>query len=264
MDLRAKRDEPSPETKPVGLASGIGVRPSADTTVVKASAAGGARILVVEDQDDVRRMMATALEIEGYVVDEAVSAQDGLRHLECVTYDLVLSDYAMPGGTGTWMLQEARRRGLMRETPVVIVTAHPEVRELADVPVIQKPLDLDAFLDRVRRLTFAPAADDREPRAVHQRLELVLYISSRSAASAEAVRNLQAFLSSVDPAHVKCSIVDLVEQPLAGDADRIAFTPTLVRQYPGPRTWIVGTLRDPAVLDNLFRAAGVTRQPGQK
>jgi CheY-like chemotaxis protein len=264
MDLRAKRDEPSPETKPCGLASGVGVRPSADTTVVKTSAASAARILVVEDQDDVRRMMATALEIEGYVVDEASNAPDGLRHLECVSYDLVLSDYAMPGGTGTWMLQEARRRGLMRGTAAVIVTAHSEVRELADIPVIQKPLDLEAFLDRVHRLTFASAGDDRESRAVRQRLELVLYISSRSAASAEAVRNLQTFLAAVDPAHVKCSIVDLVERPLAGDADRIAFTPTLVKQYPGPRTWIVGTLQDPGILDNLFRAAGVTCQPGQR
>ena len=154
MDLRAKRDEPSPETKPFGLASGVGVRPSVDTTVVKPAAAPAARILVVEDQDDVRRMMATALEIEGYAVDEAANAQDGLRHLECVSYDLVLSDYAMPGGTGTWMLEEAGRRGLMRGTAAVIVTAHPEVSELADVPVIHKPFDLDSFLDRVRRLAF--------------------------------------------------------------------------------------------------------------
>ena len=259
MDLRAKRDEPSPETKPFALASGVGVRPSADTTVAKATATAP-RILVVEDQDDVRRMMATALEIEGYIVDEASNAKDGLRHLECVSYDLVLSDYAMPGGTGTWMLQEARRCGLMRSTAAVIVTAHPEVRELADVPVIQKPLDLDAFLDRVRRLTCVSPADEQEARAVHQKLELVLYISSRSAASAAAVRNLQTFLADVDPADVKCSIVDLVERPLAGDADRIAFTPTLVKQHPGPRSWIVGTLHDPGILESLFRAAGVARR----
>lgn len=260
MDLRAKRDMPSPETKPFGLASGVGVRPSADTTVAKTGGTASGRILVVEDQDDVRRMMATALGIEGYSVDEAANAHDGLRHLECVSFDLVLSDYAMPGGTGTWMLHEARRRGLLRGTTAVIVTAHPEVRELAGIPVIQKPLDLDAFLDRVRRL-IRPSADEREPRAVHQKLELVLYVSSRSSASAEAVRNLQAFLADVDPAHVKCSIVDLVEQPLAGAADRIAFTPTLVKQHPGPRTWIVGTLPDPGILENLLRAAGI---PGRR
>ena len=60
-----------------------------------------ARILIVEDQDDVRRMLATALGIEGHVVDEASSAAEGLKCLQQTRYNLVLSDYAMPGGTGT-------------------------------------------------------------------------------------------------------------------------------------------------------------------
>jgi DNA-binding response OmpR family regulator len=257
MDLRAKRDERSPESKPSGLASGVGGRPSVDTTVAKTGALPRARILVVEDQDDVRRMMATALEIEGYIVDEACNADDGLRHLECITYDLVLSDYAMPGGTGAWMLQEARRRSLICDVAAVIVTAHAEIRELPGVSVVHKPLDLDAFLDQVRRLIFPPQHRERDPRAVHQKLELVLYVSSRSRASAEALRNLQSFLAHVDPAHVKCAVVDLEERPQDGDADRITFTPTLVKQHPGPRTWIIGTLGDPCIFENLLRAAGI-------
>jgi CheY-like chemotaxis protein len=233
MDLRAKRDERSPESKPIGLASGVGVRPSVDTTVAKSGALPRARILVVEDQDDVR------------------------RHLECITYDLVLSDYAMPGGTGAWMLQEAKRRGLIRDVAAVIVTAYAEIRELPGISVVHKPLDLDAFLDQVRRLIFPPQHRERDPRAVHQKLELVLYVSSRSRASAEALRNLQSFLAHVDPAHVKCDVVDLEERPQAGDADRITFTPTLVKHHPGPRTWIIGTLRDPCIFENLLQAAGI-------
>src|SRR5688500_20349136 len=69
---------------------------------------GMARILVVEDQDDVRRMLVTALEMEGHVVQEAASAAEGLRRLQQSRFHLVLSDYAMPGGTGTWMLHEAK------------------------------------------------------------------------------------------------------------------------------------------------------------
>lgn len=121
----------------------------------RGSAAKATRILVVEDHDDVRRLVSTALALEGYDVDVAASAREGLQRLQEARYNLVLSDYAMPGGTGTWMLHEATRRGLMDRTAAVIVTAHPAVGELVGIDVIAKPFDLDAFLDQVRRiLTF--------------------------------------------------------------------------------------------------------------
>jgi two-component system response regulator GlrR len=110
------------------------------------------RILVVEDQDDVRRMLATALEIEGYAVEEATNAREGLDRLSRCRFDLVLTDYAMPGGTGKWMLQEARRLGLMAGTAALIVTAHPDVREPAGVSVINKPFDLELFLEKIHSL----------------------------------------------------------------------------------------------------------------
>ena len=112
----------------------------------------GARILVVEDQEDVRRMLATALQMEGHIVDEAATAADGLKCLEQSRYDLVLSDYAMPGGTGTWMLRQASRQGLLEHTIALIVTAHPGVRDLENVEVVTKPLDLDRFLEQVRQV----------------------------------------------------------------------------------------------------------------
>ena len=107
---------------------------------------------MVEDQDDVRRMLVTALEIDGHQVDEADSAPAGLRMLHAGHYQLVLSDYAMPGGTGAWMLHEANRLGLMEDSVALIITAHPDVPDLANVEVISKPLDLDFFLEQVRRL----------------------------------------------------------------------------------------------------------------
>jgi DNA-binding NtrC family response regulator len=108
------------------------------------------RVLVVEDQGDVRRMVATALQIEGYRVDEAANAYEGLKQLRARHYELVVSDYAMPGGTGTWMLQEATHLGLLDHTAALIVTAHTDVRQTADIPVINKPIDLDDFLAQVR------------------------------------------------------------------------------------------------------------------
>jgi len=212
-------------------------------------------------------MMATALEIEGYQVDEGASAQEGLRQLRLSHYDLVLSDYAMPGGTGTWMLHEAARLGLMAETAALIVTAHPDVRELADIAVINKPLDLDYFLDEVRHLVgparTSPPVRPRDPAAAPADkgrlppVELVLYVSSTSPASLEAQKNLDWLLRDVDRARVTWRVVDLATHPWAGAADRVAFTPTLVKRGPGPPTWIVGNLRDRSVVADLLRANGI-------
>ena len=223
-------------------------------------------ILVVEDQDDVRRLLVTALEIEGYRVDEASNARDGLKRLRQARYNLVLSDYAMPGGTGTWMLHEATRQGLLDGTVALIVTAHPDVRELSDVAVVQKPLELDRFLDQVRtvlgngnRGPDDDPSDDERLRAgdVHHRVELVLYVSSASPASIQARRNLERILEGFDTAQIRLSVCDLGRDPLAGDGDRVAFTPTLVKRSPEPRMWILGNLREPEIVADLLRVCGV-------
>ena len=257
MDVRAKPQDLSPPEALTALSAGVSARPSVDTTVANPTDTDAPRILIVEDQDDVRRMLVTALEIEGYDVDEAANAHEGLRRLERRGYRLVLTDYAMPDGTGTWLLQEAKRSGLLSRTAAVIVTAHPDVRGFADVPVINKPLELDSFLEQVRKLVFPAGTAAFESRAVHHRLELVLYVSSRSSASMQARHNLERHLAGVETGQVKYVVVDLLETPLAGEADRIAFTPTLVKQHPGPRTWIVGNLSDPSVLTHMLRASGI-------
>ncbi len=51
-------------------------------------------------------MLVTALELDGYRVDEASNPVEGLNQLRQARYNLVLSDYAMPGGTGEWMLMK--------------------------------------------------------------------------------------------------------------------------------------------------------------
>lgn len=263
MDPSAKTAHSGLDAKAAGGASAGGARPYANSDVVKSATAEPPHILVVEDQEDVRRMVATALEIEGYRVTEAANAIEGLNELRRRNYQLVLSDYAMPGGTGTWMIQEAERHGLMGHTIALIVTAHPDVRELADVAVINKPLDLDYFLDQVRKLVGSPrgvSAPALTPApAAPQKVELVLYISPTSAASIQARQNLDRLLLGFDDTHVTCTVVDLLQNPLAGEDDRIAFTPTLVKRSPGPRTWILGNLRNGDILADLLVASGVAR-----
>jgi CheY-like chemotaxis protein len=216
------------------------------------------RILVVDDNADVRQLLRAAFEMEGHEVVEAATAREGLKRLEEAGYNLILTDYAMPGGTGTWMLDEAVRRGLMDRTVALVLTAHPDVGDLENVAVIAKPFDLDRLLDQVRALL-----DDDALRQAHMdsavpyRVELVLYVSSASAASIQARRNLERLLTRFDGSQVKFTVCDLVRDPSAGDSDRIAFTPTLVKRYPEPRMWVVGNLKEPEIVADLLRACGV-------
>ena len=248
--------------------AGVWARPierRGDTTVNSGTTVP-ARILVVEDQDDVRRMLTTALSIEGHLVDEASSAAEGLACLAQARYDLVLSDYAMPGGTGAWMLHQATEKGLLNDAVALIITAHPDVRELENVEVITKPLDLDNFLEQVRRILTAEREDQASPPAPETsrsrarnrpRIELVLYVSSESPSSIQARRNLEQLLEQFDMSQVRYTVCDLVREPLAGEADRIAFTPTLVKRYPEPKMWVLGNLREPQIVADLLRVCGV-------
>ena len=234
-----------------------------DTCVETRQAGRRAKVLVVEDQDDVRRLLVTALEIEGHEVDEAANAHDGLSRLRESRYNLVLTDYAMPGGTGTWMLAEADRDGLLADAVSLVVTAHSDARELTNFDVIPKPLDLDNFLDQVRRVLqggLPDTADDGTAPPSHRSrfvVELVLYVSSASPASIQARRNLERVLEGFDRAQVKYSVCDLGRDPMAGEADRVAFTPTLVKRYPEPRMWLLGNLREADLVADLLRTCGV-------
>jgi circadian clock protein KaiB len=178
----------------------------------------------------------------------------------------------MPGGTGTWMLHEATRQGLMNGAIALIVTAHPDIRDLGNVEVISKPLDLDQFLEQVRRILgtgyilgssgLPPASRGDTPqrpnvRAGRYLAELVLYVSSASPASIQARRNLERLLDRFDTSQIKFSVCDLAREPLAGEADRVAFTPTLVKRYPEPRMWVLGNLKDPEIVAGLLHACGI-------
>jgi two-component system response regulator GlrR len=224
---------------------------------------GPPRILVVEDQEDVRLMLMTVLQMEGYQVREAGNALEGLEALRARRYDLVLTDYAMPGGTGTWMLQQAARDGRLDRTPALVVTANPElVRPATDFTVVGKPIDLDRFLEQVKRiLKMSDAASQTAPGEASApataKIELVLYVSAASPASMQGQGNMERVLASFDRDDVAYTVCDLQRNPETADHDRVVFTPTLVRRSPAPRLWIIGDLRDGEVVADLLRTSGV-------
>lgn len=228
-------------------------------------------ILVVEDDPDIRDMLGTLLRLAGFVSVECESAEAGLEALRERSFDLVLTDYALPSRSGLWLLRQAESEGLIQDIPALIVTAHPNVDDAAPFEVIHKPFDLDDLVERVRRhmgtsdrrrKDFLPpaAAPDRagggrnggEPPECPQPIELILYVSASSPRSASALRNIKRALSRFGRRKVRLTVCDLSVEPMAGVADSIAFTPTLVRRTPGPRTFILGHVSSPELLMELL------------
>jgi len=83
------------------------------------------RILVVDDEADIRESLQYLLGGEGYVVDTAANAAEGLRKMESSGNDLVLLDLMMPDRSGMDVLRDFRQKD--RETPVFVITAYGSV-----------------------------------------------------------------------------------------------------------------------------------------
>ena len=232
---------------------------------------GGASILLVEDDPDIRDLLSTLLKLAGFTPTVCSNAEFGLEQLREAPYDLVLTDYALPNRTGGWLIQQAKAEGLLEATPVLVVTAHPNPPDVDGYEVICKPFDLDHLVSRVKQRL--DGTKRRQPSSVQlgagrsQRpddtdgdcpdpVELILYVSAYSPKSAAAINNIKGVLSRYRSSRVRLTIYDLSQNPEAGKADAVTFTPTLVKRSPGPRTFILGHITNPDVLVELLQACG--------
>jgi CheY-like chemotaxis protein len=120
--------------------------------------AGATRILVVDDDTQVRAVAVNLLEEFGYGVVEASGGAEALRLLgEGERFDLLLTDYAMPGMTGTELV--ARARALEPALGVLLMTGYADAAALPSegVPVLRKPFALDELRVAVERLRAEPS-----------------------------------------------------------------------------------------------------------
>jgi len=111
-------------------------------------------VLIVEDDADLREMMAQLLSLEGYRTETAANGRDALQYLASGHRpDLILLDLMMPVMDG-W---EFRRRQVedptIAEVPVVVLSALDAARaaDLGGTAFLKKPLDFDRLLELVRR-----------------------------------------------------------------------------------------------------------------
>jgi len=146
-----------------GSAPPTGLSPARVQSMRRPVAAHHHRILVVEDDLELRDALGQLLEAEGYVVEYALDGGEALDRLEVPQPPcLILLDLMMPRVDG-WQFRAAQvRNPRMAAIPVIVCSGAGNVGEKAaslGIPsYLQKPLDPDALLDLVRRY-----CDEREP-----------------------------------------------------------------------------------------------------
>ena len=118
-----------------------------------------ARILVVDDEPNNRLLLATILELGGYVVAEAADGAEALLAANAERPDLIVLDLHMPGMSGFDVIKALRADPLLATVKVALYTAtapNPELQVLIDAAgvqgVIPKPSEPREVLDIVGRI----------------------------------------------------------------------------------------------------------------
>lgn len=114
------------------------------------------RLLLVEDDDMSRDMLARRLERRGYAVEAVRDGRLALERLAAEEYDLVLLDWMMPGMTGLEVLERIRAIHPQSRLPVIMVTARAQSVDVVEAldrganDYVTKPVDLNVALARIR------------------------------------------------------------------------------------------------------------------
>ena len=113
------------------------------------------RILVVDDDEGVRKVLKTILEEEGYVVDTSKNGKEAIRKSNAKFYNLALIDIRLPDMEGTKLLTA------MKETTPkmvkIMITGYPSLRNAIEAvnkgadAYILKPFDMDNVLNKIKK-----------------------------------------------------------------------------------------------------------------
>ena len=117
------------------------------------------RVLIVEDQPDIRKLIRMTLEFEAYEIAEAADGTQGLRMVEEFKPDLMLLDVMMPGEfDGLQVCQRIKANPSLAHIKVVLLTARGQARDLDDGQnvgadeYLVKPFSPLQLIDTIERL----------------------------------------------------------------------------------------------------------------
>jgi len=117
----------------------------------------GAKILVVEDEPDIMRIITHALTASGYQVIHAYGGDDAIRKAKAQMPDLVLTDLAMPKVSGVEVIESIKKDPETQHIPILAVTAHmwdgiaQSAGQVGVTGFISKPFNMKQLLLAVQK-----------------------------------------------------------------------------------------------------------------
>lgn len=123
---------PTPPPPPAG--AGRGSSPSFEHWRATDPIAAGpsARVLLVDDDRDIRDVVGAMLDAVGLLVESATSAEEALERVRSSSFDLIVLDWNLPGMTGIELCRLIRRDPALSTLPVLFLTAHASSKDVVE------------------------------------------------------------------------------------------------------------------------------------
>jgi cyclic di-GMP phosphodiesterase len=178
------------------------------------------RILIVDDEELICRLLAQRLTGEGYACVTANNGREALTHFYKNTFSLIISDIKMPELDGIELLKKVK--GLNPNMLVIMVTAYPEIdmaveaMRLGAYDFIIKPADLDLIVLSVKKALEKKRLEE-ELEAYHKNLERL--VEERTARLQNAYRVLKK--AHLDSVKVLAEAIDAKDPYTRGHSDRV-------------------------------------------
>lgn len=117
------------------------------------------KVLIVDDEADIRALIEALLKDEGYEVSTAANGEEGLATLKKEKFDLALLDFFMPGMSGRELAEEIRKDPQIKDSKIAFLTVaqfsekgEEELKKLGSLDYIKKPIDNEDFKTRVKKI----------------------------------------------------------------------------------------------------------------
>lgn len=155
------------------------------------------RILIIDDQDAIRRVLREILENEKYQVDDAANGPAALQMMKDQEYDAILCDIKMPDMDGIEVLEQVKN---LYDTPVIMISGHGTVDNAVDAfkkgafDFILKPPDLNRLLITVRN-----ALDKRKLSTENKALKKAVSRQNEMVGQSAAMMEVRDMIEKVAP-----------------------------------------------------------------